>query len=333
MKRVLLFISVIVVVLSSSSYTPHSQNVMAETEVNKTVYLGGEPFGIKMFSDGVLVINVERTLYGTDVPSPASISGIKANDIIKKVNGITMESNEHFTELVTKSNQKELVLTIERNGEIKEINVTPKYDLQGNLRLGIWIKDSAAGIGTITYYDAETSTFAALGHGICESQTGKLIPLSYGEIAKANINDIVKSKNGSVGALNGYFEGEIIGEAYKNCENGIFGNLYSDYHNDIVEIAEKHEVKNGNAEIYCTIDGSEKKKYEIKIRKNSYGNNNSMLIEITDPELLEKTGGIVQGMSGSPIVQNGKLVGAVTHVLVNNVKCGYGIYIEDMINS
>lgn len=313
------------------SYSPQSQQVMAEVEDTKVVQLGGEPFGIRMFSDGVLVIEVEDTLYGSDIPSPASIAGIKANDIIKTVNGETLMSNEQFTKIITNSNKNDLLLTIDRNGEIIEKTLTPQYDSRGTLRAGLWIKDSAAGIGTITYYDTDTSSFGALGHGICESQTGKLIPLSYGEIAKASINDVDKSENGDVGSLNGFFEGEIIGDAYTNCESGIFGNLKTETESEFVEVADKSEVKLGKAEIFCTVDGSSKESYEIKIKRLSHNGDDTMVIEITDPELLEITGGIVQGMSGSPIVQDGKLVGAVTHVLVNNVRCGYGIYIEEML--
>lgn len=333
MKKVTTFILILSIFTALFSYTPPAQQTLAKEKEINTVQLGGEPFGIRMFSDGVLVIEVENTLYGSDIPSPAALADIKANDIIKTVNGETVLSNEQFTKFITNSNKEDLLLTIDRNGETVKTTLTPQYDSQGNLRAGLWIKDSAAGIGTITYYDTETMSFGALGHGICESQTGTLIPLSYGEIANAKISDVTKSENGEVGSLNGYFEGEIIGEAYTNCDCGIFGNLTTETNSEIVEVAERDEVKTGDAEIYCTVNGNIKESYDIKIKRLSQGSEKSMVIEITDPELLEITGGIVQGMSGSPIIQNGKLVGAVTHVLVNNVRCGYGIYIEDMINS
>ncbi len=332
MKKATSFIILTLIFTFVFSYTPSAKQVVADSYNTKTVQLGGEPFGIKMFSDGVLVIAVEDSIYGSDEPSPAVIAGIKENDIIKSVNGDIITTNEHFTEIIKNSGGKELNLNIDRNGKLLQLNMTPQYDLAGILRVGLWIKDSAAGIGTITYYDTENSTFGALGHGICESQTGKLMPLSYGEIAKASINNVTKSENGKVGSLNGYFEGAILGKAYANCEKGIFGNLICETYSDSIEIANKDEVKTGDAYIYCTVEGYKKECYEIKIKRLSYGNNQSMVIEITDPDLLAVTGGIVQGMSGSPIVQNGKLVGAVTHVLVNNVTSGYGIYIEDMMN-
>lgn len=331
MKKVITFtviFSIFSVIILSS---PKSQQVIAETENVKTVQLGGEPFGIKMFSDGVLVIDVEKTLYGSELSSPASVAGIKANDIIKSANGETIYSNEQFTNMILNSEGKDITLTIDRDGENIKKTIYPVRDSQGNYRAGLWIKDSAAGIGTITYYDTETNTFGALGHGICESTTGKLIPLFFGEIAKAKISDVNRSENGTVGSLNGYFDGDVIGEAYSNSNCGIFGQLKTKTVSQTIEIADKDEINKGDAQIYCTVDGENKCSYDIKIRKINKKEENTMVIEITDPDLLEITGGIVQGMSGSPIVQNGKLVGAVTHVLVNNVKYGYGICIEEML--
>ena len=332
MRKITSFISITLLFTFIISYPPPAKQAVAEVDNTKTVQLGGEPFGIKMFSDGVLVIGVEDTIYGSDTPSPAVIAGIKENDIIKSIDGDIITSNEHFTKLIRNSGGNELILNIDRNGKLLKLKITPEYDLTGIPRVGLWIKDSAAGIGTITYYDTENSNFGALGHGICESQTGKLIPLSYGEVAKASISDVVKSENGKVGSLNGYFEGDILGEAYLNSENGIFGSLSCQTYSETIEVADKNEVKIGDAYIYCTIDGNKKERYEIKIKRLSHGSNQAMVIEITDPDLLSVTGGIVQGMSGSPIVQNGKLVGALTHVLVNIVTSGYGIYIEDMMN-
>lgn len=333
MKKTITLTVILLLITLTFSHNTKIKPVIAEPQIVKIVQLGGEPFGIKMFSDGVMVVEVENKLYGSDITSPALTAGIKANDIIKTANGEIIYSNEQFNDIILNSQGNSLYITIDRNGEIINKVLEPEFDSQGNYRAGMWIKDSAAGIGTITYYDIENYTFGALGHGICESSTGKLIPLSFGEIAKATINDVLKSKNGNVGSLNGYFDGETIGDAYTNCEYGIFGNLKCETITKEIEIADKEEVKIGDAQIYCTVKGSTKNSYDIKIKKLYHNGENSMLIEITDPNLLEITGGIVQGMSGSPIVQNGKLVGAVTHVLVNNVKCGYGIYIEDMLNN
>lgn len=327
MKKLVSLMALIAVFGAFFTHKTPALVAVSDNIEDKTVQLGGEPFGIRMFSDGVLVIEVEDALYGSDTPSPAFKAGIKANDIIKSANGEALYSNEQFTDIIVNSNNTSLDLEIIRNGKIINISLIPEYDSKGIPRAGLWIKDSAAGIGTVTYYDTESQTFGALGHGICESKTGTLIPLSYGEIAKATINSVSKSENGNVGSLNGYFDGEAIGKAYNNTDNGIFGHLSCITQNESIEIADKEEVKIGDAQIYCTVNGNIKDCYDIKIKRLS----DTMVIEITDPQLLEITGGIVQGMSGSPIVQNGKLIGAVTHVLVNNVKYGYGIYIEDMI--
>lgn len=331
MKKTVLLTSLVLTISIIFSCSIQAEPVIADAVNGKTVKLGGEAFGIKMFSDGVMVVEVENTLPGTDTPSPAVTAGIQVNDIIKKVNNISIYSNEEFTKIIKEYNGTPLNLLIERNNMYFKTSLKPEYDTQGILRAGIWIKDSAAGIGTITFYDTENSTFGALGHGICEASTGRLIPISYGEIAQAKINDITISENGKVGSLNGYFDGEPLGEVYCNSDCGIFGEFVSEPNNETVMIAGKDEVNIGKAEIYCTLNDNIKKAYEIKIKRLTHHGQNTMIIEITDPELISHTGGIVQGMSGSPIVQNGKLVGAITHVLVNNVKCGYGIYIEDMI--
>ncbi len=332
MKKVIILTSITFMLSFLLSYSLQAKPVVADTNKAKMVKLGGDAFGVRMFSDGVLVIEVENNLPGTKETSPAVISGIKVNDVIKKVNGKTLYSNEEFTEMVALYDGTPLQLLIERNDKFIETELIPQYDAQGILRAGLWIKDSAAGIGTITYFDTENNTFGALGHGICESNTGKIIPISYGEIASAKINDITKSENGKVGSLNGYFNERSIGKVYCNSDCGIFGKFSFEPECKTITVATKDDVKVGEAEIYCTLSDNIKKSYDVRIKRLSHQGQNTMIIEITDQELLRETGGIVQGMSGSPIVQNGKLVGAITHVLVNNVKCGYGIYIEDMID-
>ena len=331
MKKRITCASIILVFVLILSYSAPAKQAVAESNSEKSVILGGEAFGIRMFSDGVIVVGVEENLSGTNESSPAVTAGIEVNDIIKSANGQSICSNEEFTEIITSSKNEPISLIIERNSEALSLTLTPQYDSQGILRAGLWIKDSAAGIGTITYYDTETCSFGALGHGICESSTGTLMPISYGEIAPAIINDIEKSENGDVGSLNGYFEDTEIGKVKNNCDSGIFGVFTNVPKGKTIQVAEKSEVKTGKAEIYCTLNDNQKKSYEINIKRLSNHGNDTMLIEITDERLLEITGGIVQGMSGSPIVQNGKLIGAVTHVLINNVKYGYGIYLQDMM--
>ncbi|MBQ7818648.1 MAG: hypothetical protein IJ341_03005 [Bacteroidales bacterium] len=333
MKKMKFAIIMFLVISVFTFYIPENKQVLAQAEGSKKVSLGGESFGIRMFSDGVLVIGVEDTLFSNNVVSPALLAGIKPNDVIKSADGVILNTNEELSMIIENSGEKEISLKIDRNGKEIDTVLIPKADSQGNYKAGMWVKDSAAGIGTVTYYDNETSSFGALGHGICESETGKLIPIGYGEIANAKISGVDKSNNGDVGSLNGYFDGEIIGKATVNSENGVFGVIEKDSKTQLIDVADKKEVKVGNAKIYCTVDNGEKRSYNIKVKRLKVSGEDTMLIEITDPELLEITGGIVQGMSGAPIVQNEKLIGAVTHVLVNNVKCGYGIYIEDMLES
>ena len=306
--------------------------VVAQTEAKRYVLLGGEAFGIRMFSEGVIVIKVEEKLSGSNEPSPAFKAGIKEKDIIKSADGEKIYTNEQLSSIFSQSSQKEINLCIERDSKIINLSLRPTVDSDNNVRAGMWIKDSAAGIGTVTYYDSENSAFAALGHGIYETESEVLIPLSYGEIVQTQITDTEKSQNGKVGSLSGYFTDETIGEAEKNTEFGIFGKTQKEIRSEYIEIGTESEVNTGEAQIYCTVDGYNKKAYDIKIKRINLSNDKDMIIEITDPELLEITGGIVQGMSGSPIVQNGKLVGAVTHVLVNDVSTGYGVFIENMMS-
>ena len=216
MKKRITFASIILVFVLILSYSAPANQAIAESNSEKSVILGGEAFGIRMFSDGVIVVGVEENLSGTNESSPAVTAGIEVNDIIKSANGQSICSNEEFTEIITSSKNEPISLIIERNSEALSLTLTPQYDSQGILRAGLWIKDSAAGIGTITYYDTETCSFGALGHGICESSTGTLMPISYGEIAPAVINDIEKSENGEVGSLNGYFEDTEIGKVKNN---------------------------------------------------------------------------------------------------------------------
>lgn len=296
------------------------------------VYLGGEAFGIKVFSDGLIVIKTEFFKNGETKQSPAEDAGIKENDIIICANGNELKSSKEFKELVENSEGKPIDLKIKRNDKTITTTLYPQQDSTGVYKVGMWIKDSAAGLGTITFYSEELSAFCGLGHGICESDTKALIPLSYGDAENANITSVTKSYSGNVGSLNGYFTGDNFGKILDNNNCGVYGITSTTLCNkEEFEIASKNEVEKGDAYIYTTIDGSNPKPYKIKItkiKKNDAETN--MVIKITDQELLEVTGGIVQGMSGSPIVQNNKIVGAVTHVLVDSVDMGYGIFAETM---
>ncbi len=302
-------------------------NVWAEEK--NTVTLGGEPFSVKLFCDGVLVI-------GTQIvqnENPAEDAGIKQNDIITFANGEKIISNEQLQEIIEDSGGEELSLTIKRGEESIYTTLYPEEDPQGNYKAGMWIRDSAAGIGTITFYSQDLEGFCGLGHGICDKDTGTLMPLATGDVDISYITSVTKSTDGCVGKLNGYFQDYDIGTALSNNENGLYGTMTKQKETgQIIEIGTKSEVQTGPALVYSTIEGSVPKSYNAEIINiNEENTTRNLVIRITDETLLDKTGGIVQGMSGSPIVQNGKLVGAVTHVMIDNVEYGYGIFAENML--
>ena len=303
---------------------------------NNQVYLGGQPFGLKFYNNGLIVVELESFFDGKNYKCPAKESGIKVNDIIKEVNGEKIKTNEELQNKVAKSNGNSISITLERNGEKINKKVVPHKNVSGFYLLGAWVSDSCAGIGTVTYYDENNNYFAALGHGVCDSDTTALLPLSYGDVVKANISGVTKSVKGKAGSLNGYFTDEIFGTLTKNTVNGIYGTTNDNYNNcnKLVEIADRSEIKTGKAQIYTTISGDKPKLYNIEITKicnTSKKSNENFVIKVTSDELLNICGGIVQGMSGSPIVQNGKLVGAVTHVFVNNPSEGYGVMAQNMV--
>lgn len=327
------FLSVALTAIISFSATAMQCN---SGEIPEYVYIGGEPFGLKMCSDGVMIVELESYFDGTRYVCPAKNAGLKESDVIKEINGITISSNEDLRETTLNSNGKDLEVTFERDNKIQIKKITPIKNMAGNYLIGAWVRDSSAGIGTITYYNSSENYFAALGHGICDCDTNTLMPLATGDAVIAEISSVTKSTNGSPGSLNGYFSDKEIGNITQNCDIGIYGT----FNNSLIEnkekypIALKSEVKTGEATVYTTIEGSTPQAYSIEITgiSRNVKSNESFTVKITDDKLLNETGGIVQGMSGSPIVQNGKLIGAITHVFVNSTDEGYGIYIENMID-
>ena len=304
----------------------------------KSVYLGGQPFGVRFYNDGLIVVELEEFFDGTQNVCPAKKAGLKVNDIIKEVNRIPVRTNEDLQNAAVNCEGKPISFIIERDGDRKEIVITPQKNNMGVYLLGAWIRDSCAGIGTISFYDKDKNYFAALGHGICDNDTSALLPLGSAEIVKANISSVTKSVDGKAGSLNGYFSDETVGRLTKNSPLGIFGEPEDGCIADspTIEIADFDEIKKGEALVYTTIDGTDEGCYTAEITKicsRDKNSNESFVIKITDNELLESCGGIVQGMSGSPIVQNGKLVGAVTHVFVNNTAEGYGVAAQYMVSN
>lgn len=296
----------------------------------KEVIIGGMPFGLTMYTSGVIVIGVDNS-----GDSPAKEAGIRENDIITKANGAEISTNEDLKEIITRSQGEDIELSLTRGKSPISLSITPEMNRNGEYEVGMWIRDSAAGLGTVTYFDEGSYSFGALGHGICDRDTGMLLPLRSGKMVKAEVTSATKAQNGVAGGLNGYMTDEVIGEISVNNGFGIFGRYASLPKGNRVACADNGEIETGEAQIYCAVDSEGVKPYDIEITELNLSENTgqNMTIRVTDKTLLEKTGGIVQGMSGSPIVQNGKLVGAVTHVFVNAPASGYGIAIGNMLDS
>ena len=297
----------------------------------------GKIAGIKLYTKGVLVVGMSEI----DGQKPYEESNIQEGDIITTINNSEIESTTELIECINKSNGDSLNITYVTNGETKECNITPVKNEEGKYQIGLWVRDSAAGIGTVTFYEPETGNFVALGHGITDIDTSEIINISSGELVNTKILSVIKGKSGTPGKIQGSLDNQrSIGTIYRNTSLGIYGrvtaeaNLLPSYSNTI-EVATRNEIKLGKATILCSINNSDEiEEYEIEIEKkftNNNYDNKSMLIKITDERLIEKTGGIVQGMSGSPIVQNGKFIGAVTHVIVSNPKEGYAVFGDMLI--
>lgn len=298
----------------------------------------GNPFGMKIYTDGVLVIELSSVLSDGKTKNPAKKSGLEVGDYIKKANGCCITTNEDLSEVVMNSAGAQIDLEVLRGNQTLNLKLTPvKSDEDGLFHAGIWVRDSSAGIGTLTFYSPLTNIVCGLGHGICDSDTGELLTLMSGELVEASIVSIVKGENGSPGELKGKFTYNILSDIALNNQDGVYGRLSSKIQNTtLTEIALKQEVENGAAQILCTVEGETPKLYscEISLRASNFRKpTQNLVVKITDKELLSKTGGIVQGMSGSPILQNGKLVGALTHVLVDDCTKGYGIFAENMLET
>ena len=302
---------------------------------------GGKAVGIKMFTKGLICVGTEK-LKGIDgeTHNIAKALDIKETDIIISANGKTLHTVEEFADIVSNSDGNPVTLVVRRNGEESTKVVTPVKTDDG-YKLGLWVRDSTAGIGTVTFTDSESGGFAALGHPITDVDTGILMPVDKGSINSARITGVKKGTRGEPGELYGIFSGadEDCGVILKNTQRGIYGTLVDtpalNYKNESLPVASGSQVKTGKAEIYANIEDDKIEKFEIEISKlmRYAPDSKNMIIKVTDKRLLDKTGGIVQGMSGSPIIQNGKIIGAVTHVFVNDPTRGYGIFIENMLNA
>ena len=319
-----------------------SKKITVNVVPTMEVIPGGDLIGIKLYSKGVLIVGQSKVqaidgnwyeMFPEDT--------FKAGDILYKINEYEVESAENISKLVNDLGEQELELTYERDKKLLKTNIVPIKSFEDGLyKIGLWVRDGAMGVGTLTFYSPEYFSYAALGHGISDEDSKKLISIGSGEIFDANVISITKGRNEYPGELKGFLnENKECGNIEINSKNGIYGNFSGDEKFNIrekVEIASKNEVQLGKAQIRCTIDESQEvKEYDIEIIKvctSAFSEINGMIIKVTDEELLRKTGGIIQGMSGSPIIQNGKLIGAVTHVYVNDPTKGYAIFAETMVN-
>ncbi len=306
----------------------------------RVVALCGTPFGIKMVTDGVMVVGTGAvTDCNSRAVSPAQTAGIQEGDIILSINGEKISSKKQLTKLVESSAGQPLSLVVRRGEQLTSLHLSPvRSSLDNSYHLGLWVRDSSAGIGTMTFYDPNNGCFAGLGHAICDVDTGQLMPLSQGEIVEASIIGVHAGKSGSPGQLQGAFvANRSIGSLYTNSYNGVYGRLLSQpVDAQTIPMAQCQEVRQGPVKILTTVSGQKPQLFDACIEKLSLSQDEptkNMVLRITDPDLLELSGGIVQGMSGSPIIQDGMLVGAVTHVFVNDPTRGYGIFAENMDNT
>ena len=303
------------------------------------VYVGGIPFGVKFMTEGVILTGVCDVKTSSGSVCPAAKAGLKQGDVITLVNGTPIVDASTLTCATESSGGKAITLEYTRDGKRASTSLTPALCAEdGKYKTGMLVRDSGAGIGTVTYVIPGTLDFGGLGHGICDADTGRLTPMGRGSVVGVTINGVIKGLSGTPGEVKGFFSSGKTGTLLKNTECGVFGafaSLPSGLSSELISLGTRGELKAGKAYILSTLEGTTPKKYEIEISeiRLSSTSNKCFTVKVTDPALLQKSGGIVQGMSGSPIIQNGKLVGAVTHVLINDPTTGYGIFIENMLSA
>ena len=317
------------------------KSVSLEIWQEQDLLVGGHTIGIDLYTDGILVLGTGKVETADGEKSSPSRGILRAGDRIDKVNGQPVSRVEQVDAIISKAGQKPVRLTIRRGDETLEVSITPILDKDDVPRIGIWIRDRAQGLGTLTFVNPEDQIFGAVGHGIADVDTGAVLPIHTGVITQAKIRHIVKGEEGLPGEVEGSLTGLVWGQVKLNSEYGVYGKFSGDMNltggnaalSGAYPIVLKDQVRNGDAQIISDILGGSAMLYDVKIEKASGlpTFNTGMVVTITDERLLQQTGGIIQGMSGCPIIQNGKLIGAVTHVFVKDPTKGYGIYIEDML--
>lgn len=303
-----------------------------------TVVPCGMPFGIKMYTDGVLVVGMSDVDTPEGPKNPAKDAGMKIGDVLVKINGIPVNTVEQVASLIEKHGSKTMCFSIRRDNLTFDMRFNCEKSVNENCyKAGLWVRDSSAGIGTMTFFIPGSNVFGGLGHAVCDVDTGETLPLASGEIVPARIYSIVRGISGDPGELRGGFEGGTIGNLVINGDTGIYGVLNrTPITGKAVPVAMKQQVRTGPAKMLSTIAGTTPELYDIRIDQVRYNDSSptrNIVILITDQQLLKKTGGIIQGMSGSPILQDGRLVGAVTHVFVNDPTRGFAIFAENMLKT
>jgi len=317
------------------------KNVIVNVIPDKKIIPSGEAIGVKIQTKGVLVVGLSSiTAPNGKKHSPAANAGFEVGDTILEIDGNKVEKERDITTIVNDNSNEKLNFLVERSGKQLKLNVQPIQSADDDIyRIGLWVRDNIAGVGTMTFYDPDTNSFGALGHGITDIDSGVLIDISKGTILKSKVASVQKARKTVPGEIVGiFYETDTpYGMIFKNTKYGIYGKIKRQYETDnkkAMPIALSYQVKEGPAKILSTIDGDKVEEFDINIQKvnrQSTAGAKSMMLKVTDKRLLDITGGIVQGMSGSPIIQDGKVIGAVTHVLVNDPTRGYGIFIEWML--
>ena len=337
-RRLLTFVlcAAMVLALFSSLFVIGAGAAEQSKYNNVKLIVGGVPFGVRFLTEGVVVVGFCDLEGISSTQNPAYVAGIRPKDVITHVNGNKIKECGDLTKTVEESGGREISLTYLRGGNENEAKLKPIYSAaEGKYKTGIWVRDHGAGIGTVTYIVPESGEFGGLGHGICDGETGELVRMKGGVVMNVKINSIKKGVSGEPGEIKGSFGLEKLGVLKSNTECGVYGKFdkIPDGLGKAIPVGCRNEIKCGDATVVTTLADGDREEYKIEIasvNKDAKGSK-CFVIKITDERLLEKSGGIVQGMSGSPIIQNGKLVGAVTHVMINDPTVGYGIFIENML--
>lgn len=343
-KKLLLILTLILFINYTWALSINSREYYqyVNSSVTRTVNPIGRTVGLKLYTNGVLVVGMSE-IEGIDgiMHKPYENSMIEEGDMIKSINGNNIYNTNQLVNIINESNGESMSIKYQRELEEIYTTITPVKVADGTYMIGLWVRDAAAGIGTLTYYEEATKTFATLGHGINDVDTNKLLNISNGELVTSQIVSIIKGQKGKPGEIRGIIDkGEVIGNIKVNSTIGVYGNVTNfEFINKVklpeVPVATRNEIKEGKATIICQLTNEDKvETYDIEIKRiyrTNYNDNKSMLIKITDDRLLEKTGGIIPGMSGTPIVQDGKFIGAITNVLLNYPTQGYAIFADMMM--